>query len=580
MREKDSELRGLISDFYNKYPNTEAILLAGASVVHKEFSSLKEKVNNYKGQYKDEFLQQLNPINEILNSALEREKTTNVRIRSSELLASILNGIDLVQKGYLNQHLALDELKSLKKDFQSLKDDPAFKALPEDERLRIESEISKQIFISEKILGINNETLNIDEDVVWLDDDNRLNNEDQKSGEVFTDQYIDEILGELDENNVIEDNQEINASSKETELSQPEKKESRVEQDVEDHIKFVEGSVSPKNLDNNLRVLSEDLAAYDENKSLVSQEKLQSLDAVMNGVGFGYAINKLDEDAKKAVRRKDGQAIENLEVKVTELQGQLERSRSDNSSQSHRSPYRKVMASILQVAINDLTRIKDFLKAARNELLNQTQNKRASTQILEAGPSKKTRTEARSMPGSQDVNIVIPQEKIINGISHFIEPHSIPVDITRSVHQYNQARDQLSKLDPSSRSISEIQEKLNNSRNSITSALGFHNELAVLEGLVNNAGTTQNKDNAKKLYDGASALSNVLEVQLDKLEKKQRTFEALGQKSPRLDAAADVINVSIIRLDQLKSQLVKHLPAKDKAEVEKNQFDFGNKNKR
>lgn len=445
------------------------------------------------------------------------------------------------------------------------------------EQISILSDMIDQAFEQKRIKQLSedlqeyDESIKLEEYPTEMSNSARLGGDKSKAG-------LSEIFAELDEL-LDETSQEINPepiSEKESmeKTEQREQKESRVEQDIEDHISYVE-SIDPKYIAEIVSSLNVELIAYNENK--LTRSEMQHVNDQMEIVGFRNAILKLNGDAKVAVSHKDLREIENLEMKVSELQGQLERSREDNSSKSESSSYRKVMASILDTAIQDLTRVKNFLGATRKELLDQAQNKRPATQVLEEGPIKKSRREAGVQSKSQDINIIIPKIKIENGISNFIEPHSIPVDISRNVHQYNQAREQISRVDPSSNDFKIVEKKLNDSRDSICSALGFYNELAVLETLVNNSGVRENKVNAKKLYEAASDLAKVLEDQVGKLEEKQQTYDYLGQKSPRLDAAVDAIDISLIKLDQLKSRLVEHLPAKDREQIERKSFDFGDK---
>ncbi len=469
---------------------------------------------------------------------------------------------------------------------------------------------------------------------------------------------FDEILMDLERNE-----HQDNLESGDTQIyeqkasSEPAKKDSQIEQDIEDILVAFE-----KSSDKTQKSFVEDIE-----HQVSEHQSIQSglVSDVMDTFAFGTPIKNLYKDARAAIREKNINAIENIELRVSQLQGQLERAKNDNASKLPQSPLRKVVVSVLEIAITELTKIKDSLLEARKELTRQPpaiETMKAIKGMLEGGqnldslskrrdpnsphqelladfhsieakiaagvnpaefldklnkmkaqlekaepkiiigsrrsaaettipsvsakapaipprPANRAVESASSVgarapalpprrPGNtattSAMDITIDLDKISAGIDALINSRgfsSRSVQPLKAVADYNSLRADIA----SSKTVQpEMQMRLVENRKILTQAMGFGNQVERVEKLANDSKLLSSPANAQKLLAAVTKLSEKLESEVQKLENKQ--------KNPRMNAAVDVIAVTLDKLYQVKSKVVQKLPAEQRVKEETRHF--------
>lgn len=402
----------------------------------------------------------------------------------------------------------------------------------------------------------------------------------------FQDEFEDEEVNliDMDDAEIQSINSEVQSDLGKEKSTQPRQlysdKKSRLEQDIEDDIKGLEKSQIDK------RKLLDDMRNgyfdYKENKIIDTNTQ-----GIMYDQFSLTDVKKVLDVSRGAIRLKKPEELESQISKVRALRGQL---KSALANISYKSDVEKAFAFAIKIAIMELKKMESALKNEQKNINEATLNKRPAEQVLEGDTSKKARREpgklkrliesarSSSQEGQSSnqslVTISLNEKKITNAITQVLASVSISMDFIVNATRYNTYKDQIAKatLD----NIPEIQKNLDEARNHIIDALGFKNEFQVLENLANNPSVLSSKENAHRLLEGASKMIKVLNSELEKLEKKQKTVERLGQGGSNsklgkaLDAAEDVINISLIKLDQIKAKAVQHLPpAERKAEEER-----------
>lgn len=178
--------------------------------------------------------------------------------------------------------------------------------------------------------------------------------------------------------------------------------------------------------------------------------------------------------------------------------------------------------------------------------------------------------QASDRASTSKIDISINIDKIsagIKGLTSGLSLRSVPV--LKTVRDYYSLR---TKIASSPTVHPEMQKSLEKHRKILSEAMGFGEQIERLEKLANDSKLLSTPANARKLLAEVTKLIQKLESEVEKLEKQQRTLEVMGRDNPRMNAAADVIDVALIKLDQVKSKVVQKLPVKEREAEETRHF--------
>lgn len=608
MKIKESTVQELIRGFHTKYPDRNAILSAGINHVQNEYRDIKKTVDQYEGENKAEFSQQVHGISNLINAAAERLKIViQTRVQSSEIYEAL---DDII--GQLNIETSIgpdiiQRISSLKNKFAALKNNGDFNSLPMEERENQETIIRGNFQIVESILLLHDVDVEkevreledqstselidiIDEPAPVVEPDHNATRQLYTKGSKIEQDLVDRIKG-IDESTGIDKKKfrakiEDGYSDYRTTKSIPESIDSEMEWSG---LKDILSTISTKN---NTAIRSKNSNKVEAQLSEVIKFKgelksaLTALPRKMSDAQSAYyyvikvaisELNKMESALYKEL--KPLQAIEYKEARDA-IREMLEKGHNLDPLISRRdpnSPHKKFMEEFNSIeakinAGNNPGQFLDRLHEMKAQLEEAKPKVIMGSRRSAAEPAASVSAKAPPIPprpgnraSTSEINITVNVDNISMSIDKLVNspgPSSISVQPLKAVSDYNRLRTEIAS---SNTTNPEKLKGLEENRRILTQAMGFGEQIERLEKLANDSKVLSSPDNLQKMLAAVTKLSKKLNEEVVKLEKDQKI-------NPRANAAADVIDVALIKLDQFKAKVVQSMPSQQRAKEETRHF--------